>query len=45
MFPMENSEGDPMPLFGVELSTRALLSIEEISGVKMWEKGAWEMKL
>ncbi|GLA31974.1 hypothetical protein AnigIFM63326_010889 [Aspergillus niger] len=45
MFPVENSEGDAVPLFGVELTTRALLSIEDISGVKMWEKGAWEMKL
>ncbi|GKZ21148.1 hypothetical protein AbraIFM66951_008664 [Aspergillus brasiliensis] len=44
-FPVESGEGETVHLFGVEMTTRALLSIEDISGVKMWEKGAWEMKL
>ncbi|PWY88758.1 hypothetical protein BO94DRAFT_623831 [Aspergillus sclerotioniger CBS 115572] len=42
---IEDNEGEPGYLFGLEINTRALLRIEDIRGVRMWEKGTWEIKL
>ncbi|PYI04164.1 hypothetical protein BO78DRAFT_320995 [Aspergillus sclerotiicarbonarius CBS 121057] len=44
-FPVDDKDGDQALLFGFELNTRALLRIEDIRGVRMWEKGTWEIKL
>ncbi|PYH96696.1 hypothetical protein BO71DRAFT_348522 [Aspergillus ellipticus CBS 707.79] len=41
----QDGDGDSGLLVGIEVSTRVNLKIEDIRGVRMWEKGCWEIKL
>ncbi|PWY90081.1 hypothetical protein BO70DRAFT_426470 [Aspergillus heteromorphus CBS 117.55] len=44
-FSMAEGEEDVGIMIGIEVNTRVNLKIEDISGIKMWEKGTWEMRL